>query len=108
MPDTVERESSGQPRPTLSDLLDQQEFVRRHIGPDLAEQQHMLNTIGVESVDVLLAATVPATIRLAEPLALREGANVTNALAELRALADQNIVRTSLIGMGFSARSPRR
>ena len=101
MPDTVERESSGQPRPTLSDLLDQQEFVRRHIGPDLAEQQHMLNTIGVESVDVLLAATVPAAIRLAEPLALREGANVTNALAELRALADQNVVRTSLIGMGF-------
>ena len=90
-----------QARLSLSDLIDQQEFARRHIGPDLAEQQHMLDALGVSSIDELLAATVPAAIRIDQPLALDEGVSVTEALAELQALADQNVVRTSLIGMGY-------
>jgi glycine dehydrogenase len=94
-------EITMQARPTLSDLIDQQEFARRHIGPDHAEQRHMLDLIGVGSVDELLEATVPAAIRIGESLALPEGAGVTEALAELTALAQQNVVRSSLIGMGY-------
>ncbi len=90
-----------QARPTLSELLDQQEFVRRHIGPDAAEQRHMLDVIAVDSLDDLIAVTVPAAIRTDQPLALPKGITATEALGELRALAAQNVVRTSLIGMGF-------
>ncbi|MEI7618272.1 MAG: aminomethyl-transferring glycine dehydrogenase [Actinomycetota bacterium] len=88
-------------RPALSELIDEQEFARRHIGPDTAERNHMLATLGLTSIDELLDATVPGSIRMGRPLDLPEGASVTDALAELQALADQNVVRTSLIGMGY-------
>lgn len=88
-------------RPALSELIDEQEFARRHIGPTAAERAHMLATLGLSSMDELLDATVPGSIRMAHPLDMPEGASVTEALGELRALADQNVVRTSLIGMGY-------
>ena len=88
-------------RPALSELIDEQEFARRHIGPTAAERAHMLATLGLSSMDELLDATVPGSIRMAQPLDMPEGASVTDALVELRALADQNVVRTSLIGMGY-------
>lgn len=88
-------------RPALSELIDEQEFARRHIGPTAAERTHMLATLGLSSMDELLDATVPASIRMAHPLDVPKGASVTDALGELRALADQNVVRTSLIGMGY-------
>ena len=44
----------------------------RHIGLNEAEQQHMLQTIGVNSIDELIAQTMPADILLEEPLDLDE------------------------------------
>ena len=41
------------------------DFIGRHIGPSPAEREHMLRTIGAESIDALLAETVPTTIALA-------------------------------------------
>ncbi len=90
-----------QPRPTLTDLVDAQEFARRHIGPDVADTQHMLQTLGVASVAALLDATVPAAIRMVDALQLPEGVSVTAALDELRGIAERNVARTSLIGMGY-------
>ena len=46
------------------------EFIRRHNGPSEAETAKMLETIGVKSMDELIEKTVPAAIRLKEPLAL--------------------------------------
>jgi glycine dehydrogenase len=88
-------------RPALSELIDEQEFARRHIGPTVAERAHMLAALGLSSMDELLDATVPGSIRITHPLDMPEGASVPDALSELRALADQNVVRTSLIGMGY-------
>ena len=88
-------------RPTLADLIDQQEFARRHIGPDVADTEHMLATLGLGSIDELLDTTVPSAIRMTEALAMPHGVTVTEALAELRGIAEQNVVRTSLIGMGY-------
>ncbi|CAB4877640.1 unannotated protein [freshwater metagenome] len=90
-----------QARPTLDDLLDQHEFSRRHIGPDESETRHMLDLLGLQSVDELLDATVPASIRMQDALALPPGITVTEALAELRSIAAQNVLRTSLIGTGY-------
>ena len=87
---------------TLAELVDQHEFVRRHIGPDAHDERQMLNLLGLDSVEQLLDATVPEAIRMTGDLELPDGASVTDALAELRAMADRNVVRTSLIGMGYS------
>jgi glycine dehydrogenase len=86
----------------LSDLIESDEFVRRHIGPDADDQRTMLDALGLESLDALLDATVPTAIRMAGALDLPESAGVTEAMAELRALAEQNVLTTSLIGMGYS------
>ncbi len=95
-------ESTLGQRSTLSELLEQDEFVRRHIGPDATDQQRMLDALGLASLEDLIDATVPESIRMQAPLDLPSPAGVTDALAELRALADMNVVRTSLIGMGYS------
>ena len=88
-------------RPTLTELIDEQEFARRHIGPTAAEQQHMLASLGLASLEELLGATVPTSIRMSGDLALDHGVSVDHALAELRGIAQQNALSTSLIGMGY-------
>jgi glycine dehydrogenase len=91
-----------EPRQSLAELIEEDEFVRRHIGPDAADQAHMLAALGLDSIDELLDATVPAVIRMTSDLDLPGATTVPDALAELRALADQNVLTTSLIGMGYS------
>ncbi|MEI7547530.1 MAG: glycine dehydrogenase, partial [Actinomycetota bacterium] len=88
-------------RPTLTDLLATDDFVRRHIGPSLSEQAHMLRTIGVTTLDELLVETVPSTIRMAEALPLPASRTVEDVLAELKSIAQRNRPRTSLIGQGY-------
>ena len=90
-----------QPRPTLAALIESDEFVRRHIGPDSADRQRMLDELGLGCIDELLDATVPSVIRMTERLELRDSVTETEALLELRALAEQNVLTTSLIGMGY-------
>jgi len=77
------------------------QFADRHIGPSAEEQQRMLRTLGVDSLDALVDAVVPRSIRQTEPLDLPPAASEVDALAELRALADRNVVRTSMIGLGY-------
>ncbi|MFT3854281.1 MAG: aminomethyl-transferring glycine dehydrogenase [Ilumatobacteraceae bacterium] len=89
-------------RPTLAELQADDEFVHRHIGPEPADVEAMLATIGVTDVEELLAQTVPAAIRMDGDLPLPGPRSVTDVLGELRALAAQNERRTSLIGMGYS------
>ena len=91
-----------EPRQSLAELVERDEFVRRHIGPDAADQVHMLATLGLGSIDELLAATVPDVIRMTAGLDLPGATTVTEALEELRGLAGQNVLTTSLIGMGYS------
>ena len=88
-------------RPTLAELEDHGEFARRHIGPDPDQLAGMLSTIGVEDLDALLDAAVPASIRAGEALALPPGRTEREILTALRELAARNEVATSLIGMGY-------
>ena len=46
------------------------EFPARHIGPNDAEQRHMLDRLGYRSLDELIDAAVPESIRTAEGPAL--------------------------------------
>ncbi|MGE5132278.1 MAG: aminomethyl-transferring glycine dehydrogenase [Gemmatimonadota bacterium] len=77
------------------------DFPSRHIGPSAAEQAHMLATLGYASLDELTSAALPPSINGTGPLDLPAPASETEALAELRALAARNEVRTSMIGLGY-------
>ncbi|WP_158864894.1 aminomethyl-transferring glycine dehydrogenase [Leifsonia sp. AG29] len=78
-------------------------FPARHIGTDDDAQRTMLSALGYETVDDLVSAAVPASIRVDAdrasvlPAPLGERA----ALRELRALASRNTVNRSLIGLGY-------
>jgi len=87
--------------PSLSQLRDPEAFLRRHLGPDAAEQQAMLDSLGLGSRVELIEQTVPPSIRLNRALDLPPALDEQAALAKLRSYAEQNQVWTSLIGMGY-------
>ncbi|WP_027934507.1 aminomethyl-transferring glycine dehydrogenase [Amycolatopsis thermoflava] len=76
-------------------------FADRHIGPSEHEQAKMLAECGFGSLDALVEAAVPASIRTAGALDLPP-ASEQEATAELRALAAKNRPMTQMIGLGFS------
>ncbi|MGH7208408.1 MAG: glycine dehydrogenase, partial [Nitrospiraceae bacterium] len=76
-------------------------FVHRHIGPTDADIQEMLATLGLQSLDALVSATVPDDIRLRAPLALGPHRGEHDVLAELRSLHDRNKIFRSFLGMGY-------
>jgi len=84
-------------------------FADRHIGPDSAALATMLTAIGVDSLEQLAAKALPAGILdalgpdgVAPGLdALPAAASETEALAELRDLADAGTVAVSMIGQGY-------
>ncbi len=88
--------------PSLAALEAAAPFHRRHIGPDAATQQRMLAAVGFASLADLVAAAVPESIRLTEPLALGPGRSEPEVLAELRELAARNTPMVSMIGLGYS------
>ena len=78
-------------------------FVDRHIGLDVPARASMLEQLGYDSLEQLMDAAVPPSIRVA-PLnhsTLPEPASERRALAELRELAALNTVNRSLIGQGY-------
>lgn len=90
-------------------MSDQFTFAARHIGPDSQAVAAMLAVIGVDSLDDLAAKAVPAGILdrrgdggVAPGLdQLPPAATETEALAELRSLAEANTVAVSMIGQGY-------
>ncbi len=79
-------------------------FAARHIGPDTADQQAMLDALGFASRAALMDAVIPAQIRRKEALPLGPFAQPrteAEAIAALRALADKNQVFRSYIGQGY-------
>ena len=90
-------------------MTDQSAFAARHIGPDSQAVAAMLAVIGVDSFEELASKAVPTGIldkRTNGGAApgldkLPPAASETEALAELRALADANTVAVSMIGQGY-------
>src|SRR6266516_1500185 len=76
-------------------------FESRHIGPSPQDVSAMLQTIGVSSLDGLIAQTVPDDIRQRSPLDLGPALSEMEALEKARQLASRNVVLTSLIGQGY-------
>ncbi|WP_067708892.1 aminomethyl-transferring glycine dehydrogenase [Erwinia sp. ErVv1] len=87
---------------TLSQLEHTGAFIERHIGPSQAQQAAMLNAIGSRSLSELIGSIVPADIQLPGPPAVGDALTEHQALAELKAIASQNLRYTSYIGMGYT------
>jgi len=85
----------------LATLEQRDAFIGRHIGPSDADIAAMLQTLGADSLDTLIAQTVPPAIRLKAPLPLEGAKPEHEALAQLKAIADKNVIKSSLIGMGY-------
>jgi glycine dehydrogenase len=79
----------------------QTHFASRHIGPRARDIEAMLGLVGYASLDALADAVVPDDIRLRRPLALPPGRSEREVLQALRAMAGQNQVFRSYIGMGY-------
>ena len=86
---------------TLFDLEAHDEFIARHIGPSAAEIPAMLAALNAPSLDALIAETVPAGIRMTGDLDLPAPLCEAEGLARLKAIAGQNVLKKSLIGLGF-------
>ena len=82
-------------------ILDIYSFVRRHIGSNEEEVQAMLREVGFDNLAALIDATVPKDIRLTRHLDLPEAKSEGEALAELRAIAHQNKIARSFVGVGY-------
>ncbi|HEY6220257.1 MAG TPA: aminomethyl-transferring glycine dehydrogenase [Gemmatimonadaceae bacterium] len=82
--------------------VDARSFIPRHIGPTPAEVAQMLETIGAKSLDALIDATVPESIRLRRPLAIPAGLSEHDALNRLRTSIQRNQVFRSYLGYGYS------
>ena len=61
----------------------------------------MLKAVGFASMDELIGAAVPESIRTRLELALPAASSEAEVAAELRALANQNSVRATMIGLGY-------
>src|SRR6267378_758610 len=83
-------------------IFDIDSFARRHIGPNEEEVRAMLRDAGFDSLGALIDAAVPKNIRRDRELDLTEPKSETEALAELRAIAERNKVVHSFIGAGYS------
>ncbi|RZO78335.1 MAG: glycine dehydrogenase (aminomethyl-transferring) [OM182 bacterium] len=86
---------------SLESLQHRGEFIERHIGPDQAGIQSMLDELGLESLDRLIEKTVPAAIALNRALDLPAAMNEETALAKLKAMAGSNQSSRSFIGLGY-------
>jgi len=77
------------------------EFAARHLGPRDEDVAAMLDVIGQPDLEALVAATLPARLRDTHRLAIEPSDSEQAMLAELRSIAAQNVVKTSLIGLGY-------
>lgn len=90
------------PKLTNEQLLSSSDtFVHRHIGPRDKDIDAMLATLGYSSLDQLIHDTIPAAIRLEQPLDLGPPRGEHELLEELRRVAAKNQVCRSLIGLGY-------
>ena len=83
------------------DLSITDKFHTRHNGSSERDVQEMLQALGLDSLEELVRATVPASILRAEPLDLPPGLSEHELLQRVRAIAEKNALYRSFIGMGY-------
>ena len=80
-----------------------QNFEDRHIGPSAAQESEMLSVLGYSDIKSFISDVVPENIVIEKKLSevLDSAKSEVEVIAELRAMASENEVFTSLIGGGY-------
>ncbi|NJR32888.1 MAG: glycine dehydrogenase (aminomethyl-transferring), partial [Chamaesiphon sp. CSU_1_12] len=78
------------------------EFIQRHIGPRSLDLDKMLDVLGVASLAQLIDRTVPAAIKMQQPLAIETVKSEHTVLNQLKQIAAKNQIFRSYIGMGYA------
>ena len=85
----------------LGELENPSEFVARHVGLGPDDEAHMLSVIGAASRRALIDAIVPRSIARSQGMQLPAPVSEAAALAELKSIAQRNVVAKSFIGQGY-------
>jgi glycine dehydrogenase len=81
-------------------------FSSRHIGPLDRDLPKMLKTVGVNSLDQLIAKIVPEPIMIKNPLILPDAMSEFEYLNHIRAAGRKNKMFRSFIGQGYYGVAP--
>ena len=76
-------------------------FADRHIGISASDLSKMLKQINADSLEQLIAETIPADIRLGKSMDLPSPMSESEVLDHLQELADTNEVYRQFIGLGY-------
>ncbi|WP_299890177.1 aminomethyl-transferring glycine dehydrogenase [uncultured Lacinutrix sp.] len=76
-------------------------FALRHIGPREEDQNQMLNSLGVDSMEQLIYETVPDDIRLKQDLDLNTAMSEFEYSSHINELSKQNKIFKTYIGLGY-------
>ena len=78
-------------------------FEDRHIGPTSVDESTMLHELGYSDLDSFIKDVVPANIAIKGVIegAIETGKSEVDVIAELRTIASENKVFSSLIGTGY-------
>jgi len=99
--DTNVKTSATTHIPSLQTLQNNSEFIGRHVGPDDHQIDTMLAQMKLDSLEQLIANTVPDSIALQQPLQLASPHTENAALAKLKSIFGQNQNHRSFIGLGY-------
>ncbi|MEM8520300.1 aminomethyl-transferring glycine dehydrogenase [Flavobacterium sp. PL12] len=78
-------------------------FALRHIGPRENDLEHMLKTIGADTLDQLIDETIPSDIRLKSDLDLEPAMTEYEFANHITQLGNKNKMFQSYIGLGYNA-----
>ena len=80
-----------------------EQFSKRHIGPSSSDELEMLQLLGYHDIETFISDVIPGNIHIAKKLSqvLDSAKSEVAVIAELREIASQNQVFTSLIGGGY-------
>ena len=76
-------------------------FVHRHVGTSDEEQRRMLKVLGYDTLDAMVDAAVPGSVRSLDALDLPAAVSERHVLDELRLQAARNTVAEPMIGLGY-------
>ncbi|MDA2979606.1 MAG: glycine dehydrogenase, partial [Actinomycetota bacterium] len=76
-------------------------FARRHIGPDNSDVATMLESIGLQSIDELIDAAIPSSIRTGDLPDVEGPYSESEAIERLRRISKKNDIYRSFIGTGY-------
>ncbi len=76
-------------------------FMHRHIGPCESEITQMLASMGFDTLDAFIEKVLPSGLTQEHTLSIGDGCSEQEALIEIAALARENKVAKSFIGLGY-------